>query len=74
MARSTIAELEKLVNESEDGAVEIKPNGEVVKLNCTELMEKNLRLEQERNTALRDIIDRHRKVIQATIESLKGLL
>lgn len=54
--KPSIEKLESLINETQDGEVEVRPNGDVVRLNVTELMQKNLRLEQERNEALRGII------------------
>jgi hypothetical protein len=52
LGRPKIADLEKLVHETADGQVEIKPNGEVVRLTEAELIEKNLRLAKEKTESL----------------------
>jgi copper homeostasis protein CutC len=62
--RPNIAELESLINSTEEGEIEILPSGDVIRLNVTELLQKNLRLEQERNAGLRSQIDELRSKLK----------
>lgn len=50
--RPNIAQLEDLLNKTQDGEIEIKPNGDVVRLSRQELVEKNLRLAEEQTEVL----------------------
>jgi hypothetical protein len=70
--RPNIAELEALINSTEEGEIEVLPSGDVIRLNVTELLQKNLRIEQERNAALRSQIDELRSKLKE-IEKLVKL-
>jgi len=67
--RPNIAQLEALLNEAADGEVEVQPNGDVLRLDATELLAKNYQLEKGRNELLLKEIKRLREFI-ATIHSM----
>jgi len=69
--RPNIAQLEAMLNETEDGEIEIAPDGTVIRLGVIERMEKNLRLEREKNAALQEQIKRLRRHLEA-IQQLAG--
>lgn len=72
LPKMKIADMEKLINGTQDGEVEVLPNGDVVQLNVTELVQKNLRMEQERNETLRGIIDDLREKLKKIGELARG--
>jgi hypothetical protein len=53
LGRKTIAELEKLINSPDQTDIEIKPNGDIVRLTPEEVVKKNLRIAQETVDVLR---------------------
>ena len=61
--RPTIKELEKLIDHAENGEIELTPSGDVVRLSVVERLEKNYRLEQEKNELLNSEIMRLRGVL-----------
>jgi len=65
LGKQSIANLEKLLgdNDRDEQEIEIKPDGTVVRLNSTEMLEKSLRLERERN-----------EVLLLTIRDLRAML
>jgi hypothetical protein len=60
----SISELEKLIDTSVDGEVRIEPNGDVVRLSPTELLEQNLSDERSCNSMLRRELDRMRALLK----------
>jgi hypothetical protein len=61
--RPDIEQLRKLIDESADGEIEVRPNGDVVRLDSTEILAKNYQFEKGRNDLLRKELDRLREFI-----------
>ena len=59
----SIQELEKLIEKAEAGEIELLPSGDVVRLTIVERLEKNYRLEQEKNDLLHSELTRVRSVL-----------
>jgi uncharacterized protein involved in propanediol utilization len=65
LGKVSIEELEKIVDQTDGLGVEVLPSGEVLRLNVTEIMEKELRLERERNKGLLVQIERLRDTLKS---------
>jgi hypothetical protein len=61
--RPNIAQLEDLLNQADEGEIEVLPNGDVVRLDATEILAKNYQIEKERSEWLRKECDRLRAFI-----------
>lgn len=69
--RPNIAQLEDLLNQTEEGEIEILPSGEVVRLGTVERLEKKYQLERGRADLLRKEVDRLRRVLDSIITLAK---